>query len=527
MDIPSRKPGARPFPALTNVTEVTLEDLQTIAPHLLKKESRNLIWAPLVESMMVDEVVTLNGNEVKKERIVAPASTETMQEFCRILQIGYLTNPVIEQIREHNKLVRQESEKLKTRSGGTSTLITEWEERQLYQRILTPYSIISRSAFEAVVPNTVKPEELMLKLEDFVSKEQQLEINEQNPDNITLCNITFPVTYHQEYGRYYASVMLTKQQALHLKKEECEHPIPSGREVNFTLTESGFHSVTAESIADLQRIINEQQHEREENERQSQHMKERQRLIDEGDQLIMQANEQVEALQRKAHNNQVLTQRISNVAYDLPYSMRYFSEPTEGIKRARQILQKLEELDREISKWEGRETDEGLFGKLLEEARTGGTARTSFVKIKEPEEPKDQQPKPKKEKERKIVIKEKQDTPEVNPYETWDEEALLDKSMTVDSAITDIETAHPNIAKISLELLQEATKAARNAYDELHKNDKAKAAAKQKGKLHKHMEVIESLKEAWDQAKKAETMKPKLEEWLQKKQQIEEAMAKK
>ncbi len=254
--IPTRAGGE--LPLITTASQINLDTLIEDMPQLAKKSRRYTQWSSSTESVTQEEYTTFNGSEIKREQVQAEVNDETVRSFCSALQGGYIQSPPAKEISEHNKGIVRQAEELWIRSGGTSKRVTSADEVALYQRVLTPHGVASRSVFDATVPAKVQPEELKLSLDAICSPEDRGHIEQENPKQVTLGSAVVPIQYHHDGGsRFYASATLTTSQILTLKSENVTGVIPSGRELRITLSDANYSDLRSADITTLQKSIEE------------------------------------------------------------------------------------------------------------------------------------------------------------------------------------------------------------------------------------------------------------------------------
>ncbi len=146
-------------------------------------------------------------------------------------------------ITEPNKKVREKAEAIWIRSGGSTQRVTSSEEQALYEQVLSGKGIFSVDAvLSAILADNVDPCGLLLKLEDFVSVNEQEKVNVDNPAYVEIENQELEVEYlYDRWGSpaFTARVKVTED---FVRKVEIEaFSLPSDRQVELEC--QCYHSV--------------------------------------------------------------------------------------------------------------------------------------------------------------------------------------------------------------------------------------------------------------------------------------------
>lgn len=129
---------------------------------------------------------------------------------------------------DKNRETRQKSEQLQIRSGRIVQKISESNERTLYESEFLDKGIISvQSCMLAIQAGKVKPANLLLKLEDFISAEEQAKVITDNSETIIINGKTLIIDYSQSWKNFYAKSEVSDEFARNTKVEAIV--LPSGR----------------------------------------------------------------------------------------------------------------------------------------------------------------------------------------------------------------------------------------------------------------------------------------------------------
>ncbi|MDF1498294.1 MAG: hypothetical protein P1P85_02985 [Patescibacteria group bacterium] len=133
---------------------------------------------------------------------------------------------------DQNREIREQSSQLRTRSGGAVEKISESDERKLYEQEFAGKGIISvRSLRSAIESGNINPDNLLLKLEDFIPVEEQEKIMADNPDTVKVKNEILTVEYGGgSWGdEFFCRASVTEEFARTTKVEAVT--LPGGRTV--------------------------------------------------------------------------------------------------------------------------------------------------------------------------------------------------------------------------------------------------------------------------------------------------------
>lgn len=109
--------------------------------------------------------------------------------------------PEFAEANRHNKAVQEQAEKIAVRSGGHTRRVEEKDIVSHYETVFFCHGVVSRASWKVAMEkaSAVSATDLLLSLEDFVSKEKQEEVAAGNPDFVLFLGKEREVRY--EKGR--------------------------------------------------------------------------------------------------------------------------------------------------------------------------------------------------------------------------------------------------------------------------------------------------------------------------------------
>jgi hypothetical protein len=127
---------------------------------------------------------------------------------------------------DQNRKTREQSRQLRVRSGGAVEEISESDEQKLYEAEFADKGIISAQSLKSAIESgKVNPDNLLLKLEDFISAEEQKKIMADNPDTVTVEGETLTVEYGVVSGsEFYCRAEVAEEFARSAKTEAVTLP---------------------------------------------------------------------------------------------------------------------------------------------------------------------------------------------------------------------------------------------------------------------------------------------------------------
>ena len=150
------------------------------------------------------------------------------QKFIDALLNRQISTGFADQNRETRKLSRQ----LRIRSGGAVEEISESKEQELYKLEFKDKEIISvRSLQSAIESGKVNPDNLLLKLEDFIPVETQKKIMADNPDTVQVEGETLAVEYGVSGHEFYCLAEVAEGFARSVAVKVEVVTLPGGRTV--------------------------------------------------------------------------------------------------------------------------------------------------------------------------------------------------------------------------------------------------------------------------------------------------------
>ncbi len=180
--------------------------------------------------------------------------------FARAGFQGYLLSEFGE-VNRKNTQILQEVESWRVRSGGEVKQVSQDDVIAHYATVLYMHTVASLATFRAAVENgKLRKEELILVLEDFVSKEKQEEILRGNPDRIVFLGAERQVQYPK--GSNPPQVMLGENAEetdtwKHLDSQGTEVRLPGGRLANVVVPARGW-SFSESNLSILKEKVRQQ-----------------------------------------------------------------------------------------------------------------------------------------------------------------------------------------------------------------------------------------------------------------------------
>jgi len=233
LEVPSRGGGRVTLHLIEWISSVDPQCLVEIAPQLYSAQLGQYSFDAEAQSVVQEHINFFNGAEISRENLpVQTSSSESAKVFAQALADGWVENTEV--LVEANEKVREKSEILRTRSGGEFEKILKKDEVALYQLHFEKAKVFSAASFAQAIKNGLKPQDLLLKLEDYISVEEQEKIRAQNPDHVEIAGREFEVDYsHDPYSTpvFLACVEVEKDFAYQVRDEVDNVKLPSGRSV--------------------------------------------------------------------------------------------------------------------------------------------------------------------------------------------------------------------------------------------------------------------------------------------------------
>ncbi len=199
------------------------------------------------ESSFAGEPIGMLVETVPDSEVPAELVEQAERKFVKAL----VSQQISADFADHNRETRKQSSqlRLRIRSGGAAAAqeISKSDERKLYEQEFKDKEIISIQSLQlAILSGEINPNDLLLKLEDFVPVEEQERIVRDNPDTVEVGGETLTVEYGEGWRmrEFYCHVKVTEEFARSAGIEAIT--LPGGRTVELRC---GDHS--AESFFEL------------------------------------------------------------------------------------------------------------------------------------------------------------------------------------------------------------------------------------------------------------------------------------
>ena len=209
----------------------------------IKAEWLEEIMPQFCESSEVDEIkydstedkvfgilhIEFNNEEIATRKVEV-TDERAVPIFAAALASGKVDLPCADQ----NKAVREQSRQLRVRSGGTVEEISEADEQKLYEAEFTDKGITSAQSLQSAIESgEINPDNLLLKLEDFIPAETQEKIMADNPDTVKVEGETLTIEYGGgSWGdEFYCRAEVTEEFARSVAMEVETVTLPGSRTV--------------------------------------------------------------------------------------------------------------------------------------------------------------------------------------------------------------------------------------------------------------------------------------------------------
>lgn len=240
---------------LTMCSEIDPNWLIEIAPQLVEKRRRYPRWSSTDGFVSEEEYTIFNGNEVKKEAVMAEINETTILTFYQALLSGQIQNEVAQEIYQHNQKIKKEAEELWIRSGGVFEKFTSGDEIAIYKKALDKYQITTSVVFNEVVPNKINPNQLKINLDQIITSADRAQIEKDNPLQISLGGKLFEVKYSQDYSSFLATITVDLDDVANINSAELETALPSGRQLTLSLDDKNYPDIKTNDINIMRKKI--------------------------------------------------------------------------------------------------------------------------------------------------------------------------------------------------------------------------------------------------------------------------------
>lgn len=173
--------------------------LAEVAPQLVKIETGlNPRYDASKDSVVSVTRTVFNGQVIGEDLVPDPTHQKAMELFAAAVSSLSDFRPIA----EHNRSVREQAEALYVRSGGHTRRITSQEETAQYRLYFEEYGVVSQATLAEAITTAGKISvgDLQLRLEDFISAEEQAKVASGNPDIIEVLGKELPATYRSGYN---------------------------------------------------------------------------------------------------------------------------------------------------------------------------------------------------------------------------------------------------------------------------------------------------------------------------------------
>lgn len=226
--------------------------LAEVAPQLVKIETAlNPRYNVNQDSVVSTTRTIFNGQVIAEDQVPDPNHQKATELFAAA--VGSLSD--FAPIASHNRQVREQADALYVRSGGHTRRITSQDETAHYWLHFEEYGVVSQSALaQAITAGKIRVNDLQLRLEDFVSAEEQTKVATNNPDTIEVLGGQLPVTYRSGYN---PSIMLegTIQESDDWKRLPEKVLLPGGRAITVIIKIDGWQTFQESNLSLLKETV--------------------------------------------------------------------------------------------------------------------------------------------------------------------------------------------------------------------------------------------------------------------------------
>lgn len=226
--------------------------LAEVAPQLVKIETGlNPRYNASTDSVVSTTRTIFNGQVIGEDWVPDPNHQKATELFAAAVSSLSDFAPIA----AHNRAIREQAETLYVRSGGHTRRITSQDETAQYWLHFEEYGVVSQSTLaQAITAGKIRVNDLQLRLEDFVSAEEQAKVTTNNPDTIEVLGNQLPVTYRSGYN---PSIMLegTIQESDDWKRLPEKVLLPGGRAITVIIKIDSWQTLQESNLSLLKETV--------------------------------------------------------------------------------------------------------------------------------------------------------------------------------------------------------------------------------------------------------------------------------
>lgn len=242
---------------LTMCSAIKIEWLLEMAPHLVNKETGSFYWNMETQEVSFYEHVSFNNIRVAENIKKAEINDKSIEIFLENLYLNYVDSEISNELRKYYQELENRLESLYLRSNGKSYKYNRDDVLALYRRILGKYQITSLKKFKEVMQDKVDIEELKIKLEDCISREEIDIIEKENPLRVNIKGQEYEISYsfRDSYDiskGTFAYINISLEDVLKLENQDIASIFSNGRILYFKITDNyNFNGInTLQTIKD-------------------------------------------------------------------------------------------------------------------------------------------------------------------------------------------------------------------------------------------------------------------------------------
>lgn len=226
--------------------------LAEVAPQLVKIETGlNPRYNVNQDSVVSMTRTIFNGQVIAEDQVPDPNHQKATELFAAA--VSSLSD--FAQVATHNRTIREQADALYVRSGGHTRRITSQDETAQYWLHFEEYGVVSQATLaQAIASGRISVSDLQLRLEDFISAEEQTKVATGNPDTIEVLGKQLPVTYRSGYN---PSAMLegTIQESDDWKRLPEKVLLPGGRVVTVIIKIDSWQTFQESNLSLLKETV--------------------------------------------------------------------------------------------------------------------------------------------------------------------------------------------------------------------------------------------------------------------------------
>lgn len=240
-------------------TKVDPKWLIEVAPQLVSTKQERFGWNSEEGEVTADEVTIFNGNEVgRKPGVSAKPSEGSFGAMAEALinNANHLPETLVT-VHENNRVLMEFSRDFYLRSEGKAKEIDSTDLKMHYAKLFENLGILSIKRLEQVIESgALRPEMLEVKLEDYISAEDQSRIEAENPSHLQVGGKSFAINYSKGWNGFERTIIMTIEELNSLADDETLS-LPSGKSLTIKVSDKGYESLSATTIGDLKMKLEE------------------------------------------------------------------------------------------------------------------------------------------------------------------------------------------------------------------------------------------------------------------------------